>query len=663
MKIFQPILLTFFVSAVLLIAGCNKSNNINTDNPTGNNSIEELQIKTGFDWRLSNVIDLEIINLNNSVLRITSTDGATVYHKANVTGMSSYSVSVSVPTSVEEISINGKVIQADAGSQLVNMTELKSMQALMGTTIYSLFFDGNDYVVISDGGLNGAIPSASSGAPNDFTISAWINLNSTADRKPIVAKQGTTVGGNVRGFMFSATNGGLEFEVFRTDVNKSELFSATGLFSTGTWYHVAATYKYVTDGTSEMNLYINGVNVASKSNAVGPVQVNPQPFEVGRYYYSGGYNRYFHGYMDDFRVYSVARTAGEILSDYSTVPTGTEPGLELSWIYEEGSGTTAGDETANANDGTIMGAVYSSTTVPYTFTDTDGDGVADVDDDYPTDPLRAFNIYFPAAGYGSLAYEDLWPGQGDYDFNDVVVDYRFRTVTNAANEVVEIFAVFPVKASGASLENGFGFSLPHASSDFVSDPSKLEVSGFNISEGYINLNANGHETGQSKPTFIVFDNFFNILPPVSGGIGVNTGTYAPFTPFDTVFMTFEPASGYSVADFSLTSWNPFIIVNMQRGHEVHLPDYAPTDLMNTALFGQWEDDSEPGTSRYFKTIKELPWAIDLPATFEWPVEKVEITSAYLRFAEWAESGGILYTDWYSNTAPGYRDESKIYVVP
>jgi LruC domain-containing protein len=310
-----------------------------------------------------------------------------------------------------------------------------------------------------------------------------------------------------------------------------------------------------------------------------------------------------------------------------------------------------------------MGAVYSSTTVPYTMTDTDGDGVADGDDDYPADPDRAFDNYFPAAGFGSLAYEDLWPGKGDYDFNDVDVDYRFQTVTNASDEVVEIFAVFPVKASGAYLQNGFGFNLPDASSDFTSDPSKLEVSGYDIREAYITLNSYGHEDGQSAPTIIVFDRFFNILPQTGGGIGVNTEPGLPFTPFDTVNITMVPATGYSMADFSLTTWNPFIIVNMERSHEVHLPDYAPTDLMNSGLFGQWEDDSDPGTGRYYKTELELPWAIDIPASFEWPEEKVDITIADLKFAEWAESGGTLFTDWYSNTDPGYRDDTKIYEIP
>ena len=56
------------------------------------------------------------------------------------------------------------------------------------------------------------------------------------------------------------------------------------------------------------------------------------------------------------------------------------------------------------------------------FVDADGDQIEDYYDDYPQDGARAFNNYYPARDtYGTLAYEDLWPHRGDYDFNDLVV--------------------------------------------------------------------------------------------------------------------------------------------------------------------------------------------------------------------------------------------------
>ena len=296
--------------------------------------------------------------------------------------------------------------------------------------------------------------------------------------------------------------------------------------------------------------------------------------------------------------------------------------------------------------------------------DTDGDGVPDSMDDYPNDSTRAFNNYFPATGFGTLAFEDLWPGKGDYDFNDVVVGYQFKTVTNASNKVVEIIGTIVAKASGASMRNGFGFNLPDASATLCANQQDITVSGYSKKETYIRLNSNGLEKSQSKPTVIVFDDIFDILPVSGSFIGVNTNPKAPFVPFDTLTIAITPVNThkYTAADFSLETWNPFIIVNHERGKEVHLPDHAPTDLADPSYFKTMDDDSDPATGKYYKTEHNQPWAIDVVSDYQWPVEKVNIGAAYLHFVKWAETSGAEFPDWYKDK-PGYRNESNIYVVP
>jgi LruC domain-containing protein len=37
------------------------------------------------------------------------------------------------------------------------------------------------------------------------------------------------------------------------------------------------------------------------------------------------------------------------------------------------------------------------------------------------------------ASYGTLAFEDLWPSTGDYDFNDQVVDYDLKSSKTIKN--------------------------------------------------------------------------------------------------------------------------------------------------------------------------------------------------------------------------------------
>jgi biotin carboxyl carrier protein len=106
-------------------------------------------------------------------------------------------------------------------------------------------------------------------------------------------------------------------------------------------------------------------------------------------------------------------------------------------------------------------------------------------------------------------------------------------------------------------------------------------------------------------------------------------------------------------------YNPFLIVDKTRGKEVHLSGNIPTDLADMALFGTWADDSDPATGKYYQTVNNLPWALDLPVSFDYPVEQVEIIHAYNHFVEWAESGGSSYPDWYEDNA-GYRNSTNIY---
>jgi LruC domain-containing protein len=289
--------------------------------------------------------------------------------------------------------------------------------------------------------------------------------------------------------------------------------------------------------------------------------------------------------------------------------------------------------------------------------DSDGDGVPDVDDDYPTDPTRAFDNFYPAGGNGTLGFEDLWPGMGDYDFNDLVCDYRFKTVTNASNIIVEMFATFTVKAYGAGLHNGFGFQFP----DDLVNQSDLQVTGYDLGPGsYITLNADGLEPGQTRPTFIVYDDAYRIMPAPGIGIGANTTIGAPYvTPVTLNLHIAFTGGSYTIADVNIAHFNPFIIIGLNRTMEVHLPDLPPTSKANQALFGTFDDTSDPLMGRYYKTAGNLPWAINISESFDYPIEKTEITQAYNHFIEWAESSGVLYPDWYRDL-PGYRNPGRIY---
>lgn len=280
--------------------------------------------------------------------------------------------------------------------------------------------------------------------------------------------------------------------------------------------------------------------------------------------------------------------------------------------------------------------------------DTDGDGIYDNFDDYPDDPELAFDNYYASSNlYGTLAFEDLWPAKGDYDFNDLVIDYNFNRISNAQNEVVTLRGKFVVRAIGASFKNGFGFMIEGL------DPNAIaSVEGTQLTEDYIILNNNGTEANQSNATFIVFDNAWQ------HGHG-NTRPDQAFVTPDTLVLDIHLVEPIPASQFGIAPFNPFIIVNMDRGKEVHLPDYIPTDLVNPDYFGQNFDDSQPAIGKYYKTVENLPWALNFPSKFEYPIETVSIDLGHLKFIPWVLSDGVDYKDWYKNLT-GYRNENNIY---
>lgn len=293
-------------------------------------------------------------------------------------------------------------------------------------------------------------------------------------------------------------------------------------------------------------------------------------------------------------------------------------------------------------------------TITYTDNDSDGDGIPDQFDDYPEDPNRAFNNYYPSEdGFGTLAFEDLWPAKGDYDFNDMVIDYNINQVTSGANEVVEIIANFTLHAMGASFKNGFGFQLPLLPGDIAS------ISGQNFSENIIVLNPNNTEANQSNAVIIVFDNGFDIMKHPGGSTGVNTVPTAPFVEPVTLELVIILTAPKPLSQVGIPPYNPFIFTNQRRGYEIHLPDRQPTDLADMTLLGTFHDSSDPAQNRFYKTAGNLPWAIHVIETFDYPVEKSQITNGHLKMGTWAQSSGQQYSNWFRDLS-GHRNSDHIY---
>ncbi len=294
---------------------------------------------------------------------------------------------------------------------------------------------------------------------------------------------------------------------------------------------------------------------------------------------------------------------------------------------------------------TTVNAISTANVNPIdTPDDADGDGVHDQYDDFPHDPLRAYINYYPSqSGFGTLAFEDNWPFLGDYDMNDLLVDYRYTVISNAQNKAIEMQAKYVLKASGATFRNGFGVEFPFASS-LVQSVTGTKITNNNV----VTFAANGTEAGQTKAVIIPFDDAFAVMGNPSGFINTYSGS-SYITPDTTnMFVTFT--RGLTTAEFGVSPFNPFIIINKTRGREAHLSGYTATQKIDTKYYKTGADNTNPAQSKYFKTTTNLPWGVSFVEQFKYPAEGKVINATYTKFATWAHSGGASNTNWYKDSA-------------
>lgn len=222
---------------------------------------------------------------------------------------------------------------------------------------------------------------------------------------------------------------------------------------------------------------------------------------------------------------------------------------------------------------------------------------------------------------GTLAFEDLWPNQGDYDMNDVIVNYT-STVHTTAKGVTKLEDQFIANWAGGSIPCGFGYEFGVG----VSDVKSCVVSPEMTTTG---KNTSGVETGQDKATVILFDD-------VHGVIGQ---TFTATTIFN------KPIAPNKL----LPPYNSFIVASENKGQnrkEVHLPNFAPTKLADKSLLGTAYDLSDPAKSKYYISNGNFPFAIHIPEKFATPKEGVRIDISYPEFLEWVNSNGTVNKSWY-----------------
>jgi hypothetical protein len=171
-------------------------------------------------------------------------------------------------------------------------------------------------------GVNDNITTSDIATPTDFSIEMWVKADSVptgsasidANQKNLVQKDKDGSTGREYGMSITSIGTGVPkfgLVIFSGDASVTSITGTTTV-AAGTWYHVVGTYKYITSGSSRLNIYVNGASdVAQVTNAVGPIQNSVAKLLIGAREYAG-WPGYFNGTIDSVRVYNRTLTADQI---------------------------------------------------------------------------------------------------------------------------------------------------------------------------------------------------------------------------------------------------------------------------------------------------------------------------------------------------------------
>ncbi|GEM_PF-3019050 len=173
-----------------------------------------------------------------------------------------------------------------------------------------VFTPTNNADAAASGGYVTMPPALLSTSP-DMTIATWFKINTNPGFQRIF-DIGTSSAISSMYLTPNGNSGYLQFTFRSGSTSREDIIDGTAkTMSTGVWEHVAVVLD-----ASGGRLYLNGVQVGSNTTMkMRPPALGNTPNDwIGRSEYS---NPYFDGAIDEFRIYSRALSAAEVLALYN----------------------------------------------------------------------------------------------------------------------------------------------------------------------------------------------------------------------------------------------------------------------------------------------------------------------------------------------------------
>ena len=273
--------------------------------------------------------------------------------------------------------------------------------------------------------------------------------------------------------------------------------------------------------------------------------------------------------------------------------------------------------------------------------DADGDGVPNAADAFPCETGAVAAAFYPGQGdHGMVVFEDLWPANGDLDFNDAVITYNYIFKLNQHGHVHSVRATFNALALGGDLSSGLGLQLP---------VSRWAVALVTRVVGNGQAEVLTPSSADPQLTVRISDNLRELFGNASGPINADPNRPVRVgQPIEVEILFWAPIP----LDISTSPYDLFIFRSDDPSHEIHRPEFGGTAAMNTALFLTGDDGTS--FSRSFVNTAGLPFALSFPTLVPYPSEGVEISRLYPDILQFAASNGATHQDFYvSNVVPAH----------
>lgn len=220
--------------------------------------------------------------------------------------------------------------RAQVGLSAVGNAQVDTANSQFGGA--SALFDGiDDYITVPNGGAGGDFDFGA----NDFTIEAWINMDTTSGTQNVLAWWSSTYGDG-RSFFFGNTNGELRFNYYTSSGTFRNVLGA-GTLSANTWHHIA-----IVGDSTNFKTYIDGTNAATASReTIDPIS-GTNPCSIGATNY-GAFD--FDGHIDELRVSSSARYTANFTPSTSAFTNDSDTVLLVHADGTDGSTTFRDDNS------------------------------------------------------------------------------------------------------------------------------------------------------------------------------------------------------------------------------------------------------------------------------------------------------------------------------